>query len=76
MSHDTYTKSAPILWRFQCDPQADGSCSVQAFFHSYIVNDSDASDKLTKDGGNVTFALPADLAAAIQALAEAALEAK
>ncbi len=69
----TYTEStSPRLWRFQCDPDADGSCTVSAFYRSDLVNDEDPAEKIPKDGGSVTFALPPALATQIAALAEAA----
>jgi hypothetical protein len=68
----TYTESTPTLWRFQCDPAADGCCTVQAFYRSELINDEDASDKISKDRGNVSFDLPPELTAQIIALAETA----
>lgn len=68
----TYTETPPALWRFQCDPAADGTNSVQAFFRSEIVNDENPADKITKDAGAVWFTLPPALAAQIATLAEAA----
>ncbi len=68
----TYTETTPRLWRFQCDPASDGSCTVQAFYRSDLVNDEDATDRTPKDGGSVSFLLPCQLASDISALADAA----
>lgn len=68
----TYTESTPALWRFQCDPAADGTCTVQAFYRSELVNNEDETDKLVKESGNVSFVLAPELAAELIALANAA----
>lgn len=69
----SYTAQPPALRRVQYDPAADGSVTVQAFFETKIVNDEDATDAITKPWQQVNFALPAELAAQVQALATAAL---
>lgn len=65
----TYTESAPILWRFQCDPTAAQECVVQAFFRTDIINNDDTTERLPKDAGSVSFTLPDDLAKAVIVLA-------
>lgn len=71
----SYTQSAPILWRHQCDP-VNGKHVVTAFFKTTLVNDDDATDSTSKDCGSVTFELDAATAATIESAAVAAHETK
>jgi hypothetical protein len=65
----SYTTQQPALKRVQYDPGADGSVIAQAFFEVALVNDADPADRITKPWTSVSFVLPADLAAQVEALA-------
>jgi hypothetical protein len=68
----SFTELPPALKRVQYDPAADGSVTATAFFEVALVNDANPADKILKPWTSVTFALPADVVAQVEALARAA----
>lgn len=68
--------SDTALKRVQYDPAVDGSVVATAFFETTITNDDDPTDVAVKPWQLANFPLPADLAAQIEQLATAALNAQ
>ena len=69
----SYSKTT-TLKRVQFDPPASGAVLAQAFFEEKLVNDADETDSVTKPWNMVSFTLPTELVAQIEALATTSQE--